>query len=172
MLKTPEAFRLIGRPVPRLDSAEKCDGSFVYAIDFVLPGMKVAVLARPEVFGASVAGFDDSAARAVPGVHDIFEIPLVRGSAVAVVADGFWTATRARYLLEVTWDMSGVERVDSAELSERYLQLVRSPGKPWLDQGETSAFDRSAADSRIEAEFEFPYLAHGQMEPLGDHDPQ
>src|SRR4029077_16634261 len=106
-LKTPSEFRLIGTQVRRLDSRAKCDGSQKFGLDLDLPGMRTALLARPPVFGARVKSMDDADARRVIGVHEVFEIPLVRGSAVAVVADKFWSAKLARDRLEVEWDFTG-----------------------------------------------------------------
>ncbi|HEY9230382.1 MAG TPA: molybdopterin cofactor-binding domain-containing protein [Gemmatimonadaceae bacterium] len=166
VLKTPSQFRLIGKRVRRIDARSKGDGSFKFSLDVDLPGMQIAVLARPPVFGGRVRSFGDRAARAVSGVREIFEIPLVSGSAVAVVADRFWTAKRARDLLEIDWDLSGIEHVDSAELSMRYKQMARTPGNVTLDRGDRTALDRIPSDNRIVAEFEFPYLAHATMEPL------
>ncbi|MFZ2101707.1 MAG: molybdopterin cofactor-binding domain-containing protein [Oricola sp.] len=165
-LKQPSEFRLIGKPTRRLDSRAKGDGSFKFAIDFDVPGMKVAMLARPPVFGGRVASFDAGAARAVPGVEDVFEIPLASGTAVAVIADGFWTAKTARDALVVDWDTSGVDHVDSEALTARYRELIRTPGKPWQGMGEAEGLDGVPAARRLEAEFEFPYLSHAQMEPL------
>jgi hypothetical protein len=127
--------------------------------------MQIAVLARPPVFGGRVKSVDDGQARGVPGVRDIFEIPLVNGTAIAVVADRYWAAKRARDLLKIEWDSSGIEHVDSAALSSQYKQLARSPGNVTLDRGDRTAIDRVRADDRILAEFEFPYLAHAPMEP-------
>src|SRR5260370_4186003 len=105
-LKNPSEFRLIGKAVRRLDGRAKCDGSQKFGLDRDLPGMKIAVIARPPVFGARVKGLDDREARSIAGVHDVFEIPLVKGSAVAVVADRFWTAKQARERLKNEWDLS------------------------------------------------------------------
>src|SRR5205807_8617636 len=116
VLKNPSEFRLIGKKVPRLDSVAKCDGSQKFGLDLDLPGMKIAVVAHPLVFGGRVKSFDDKEARRLDGVKDIFEIPLVNGSGVAVVADRFWTAKQARDLLKIDWDLSGLERVDTSEL--------------------------------------------------------
>src|SRR5437867_4686173 len=85
-LKNPSEFRLIGKNTPRLDSAAKCDGSQKFGLDLDLPGMKIAVVAHPPVFGGRVKSVDDKEARRLDGVKEIFEIPLVKGSGVAVVA--------------------------------------------------------------------------------------
>jgi isoquinoline 1-oxidoreductase beta subunit len=166
-LKNPTDFRLVGKKVPRVDSRPKCDGSQKFGLDLDLPGMKVALVARPPAFGAQVRSLDDKAARGIPGVTDIFEIPTIsKGTGVAVVADKFWTAKQARDRLQIDWDLSGVERADSSQLREEFRKLASSPGTVAVARGDPKALDGIAAANRIVAEYEFPYLAHMPMEPL------
>jgi isoquinoline 1-oxidoreductase beta subunit len=166
-LKNPSQFRLIGKNIRRLDSRPKCDGSLKFGLDLDLPGMKVAVVARPPVFGAKAKSFDDKAARALEGVREVFEIPVTRGgTGVAVVADKFWTAKRARDLLKIEWDLGVVERADSSQLREKYKQLARTAGMKSVARGDAKALEGVAAANRIVAEYEFPYLPHAPMEPL------
>src|SRR5581483_8407377 len=110
----------------RVDSRVKCDGSQKFGLDLDVPGMKVALVAHPPVFGAKIKNFDANAARAIPGVQDVFEIPLVRGSGVAVVAERFWAAKQARDRLRAEWDTATVERPDTAQLFAKYRELARS----------------------------------------------
>ncbi len=165
-LKNPSEFRLIGKGVRRLDSRAKCDGSQKFGLDLDLPGMKMAVVAHPPVFGGRVKGIDDKEARSIAGVRDVFEIPLVKGSGVAIVADRFWTAKQARDRLKIDWDLSGIEHPDSSQLWTRYRELSRTPGNVAVTRGDDKAIDRIPAANRIVAEYEFPYLAHTPMEPL------
>ena len=165
-LKNPSEFRLIGKRVKRLDSSAKCDGSLKFGLDLDLPGMKVAVVAHPPVFGARVKSINDGEARRVPGVQDVFEIPLAKGTGVAVVAEKFWPAKQARSLLKIEWDNTGVEPADTAELWNKYRQLGRTPGSLAATKGDAAAIDKVAPRSRLVAEYEFPYLAHSPMEPL------
>jgi isoquinoline 1-oxidoreductase beta subunit len=165
-LKSASQFRLIGKPTRRLDSRAKCDGSQKFGLDVDLPGMLVALLARPPVFGGRVRGFDDREARGVSGVRDIFEIPLVSGSAVAVVADRFWAAKQARDRVHVDWDLSSVDHPDSLQLFASYKALAKTPGNVAVSLGDQQAADRIPMSDRIHAEYEFPYLAHAPMEPL------
>ncbi len=165
-LKNPSEFRLVGKPVKRLDSRAKCNGSLKFGLDLDLPGMKVAVVAHPPVFGGRVKKIDDAEARQVEGVREIFEVPLVKGSGVAVVADKFWPAKQARSRLKIEWDLSGLETPDSTELWTRYKQLSRTPGLVAASRGDQNALDKVAAANRIVAEYEFPFLAHSPMEPL------
>src|SRR4029077_8802158 len=159
-LKDPSRFRLIGRRVKRLDGRSKCDGSLKFGLDLDLPGMRTAVVARPPVFGARVNRFDDRGARLIPGVHDVFEIPLARGTGVAVLADSFWAAKRARDGLKIDWDLSAVEHPDTARLLTRYRDLARTPGKVAAIRGDQKKIDTFAVSDRIVAEYDFPYLAH------------
>jgi isoquinoline 1-oxidoreductase beta subunit len=165
-LKNPSEFRLIGKKVPRLDSAAKCDGSQKFGLDLDLPGMKIAMIAHPPVFGGRVKSFDDKEARRLEGVKDIFEIPLVNGSGVAVVAERFWTAKQARDLLKIDWDLSGLELPDTSQLWTKYKELALTPGNVAVARGDDKAMSRIPAARRIVAEYEFPYLAHTPMEPL------
>ncbi|MGZ5483829.1 MAG: molybdopterin cofactor-binding domain-containing protein, partial [Pyrinomonadaceae bacterium] len=165
-LKNPSEFRLIGKKVPRLDSRAKCDGSQKFGLDLDLPGMKIAVVAHPPVFGGRVKSFDDKEARSLSGVKDIFQIPLAKGTGVAVVADRFWTAKQARDRLKIEWDLSGLELADSTQLWAKFKELARGPGNVAVARGDDKAMSRTPAARRIVAEYEFPYLAHTPMEPL------
>jgi isoquinoline 1-oxidoreductase beta subunit len=165
-LKSPGTFRLVGTRIRRLDSRPKCDGSLKFGLDLDVPRMKVAVVAHPPVFSARVRNFDDAASRAVEGVRDVFEIPLARGTGVAVVADRFWPAKQGRDRLHIEWDLAGVERPDSAQLFAAYRDLARTTGNVGVARGEANAMDAIAEAHRIVAEYEFPFLAHTPMEPL------
>jgi isoquinoline 1-oxidoreductase beta subunit len=165
-LKNPSEFRLIGKKVRRLDSRAKCDGSQKFGLDLDLPGMKLAVVAHPPVFGGRVKSIDDGETRKMGGVLEVFEIPLVKGSGVAIVADRFWTAKQARDRLKIVWDLSGIELANSSDLFTRYKDLAHTPGNVAIARGDDKALDQIAASNRIIAEYEFPYLAHTPMEPL------
>ena len=165
-LKNPSEFRLVGKRVKRLDSRPKCDGSLKFGLDLDLPGMKVAMVAHPPVFGGRVKKISDAEARRIEGVRDVFEIPLAKGTGVAVVADKYWPANQARKLLNIEWDLSGVEAADSTALWTKYKQLAQTPGTVAVTRGDQSALDKAAARNRILAEYEFPFLAHSPMEPL------
>ena len=164
-LKSANELKLVGKRVKRLDSRPKCDGTLKFGLDLDLAGLKVAVVAHPPVFGGRVKRIVDDEARRVEGVRDVFEIPLAKGTGVAVVADKFWPAKQARSRLKIEWDTTGVEAADSAELWTRYKQLSLTPGTVAVN-GDLKAMDQVAARNRIVAEYEFPFLAHAPMEPL------
>ncbi|HEX7289313.1 MAG TPA: xanthine dehydrogenase family protein molybdopterin-binding subunit [Candidatus Angelobacter sp.] len=165
-LKKDSDLRLATKKVRRVDSHAKCNGSQKFGLDLDVPGMKVALVAHPSVFGAKVKNFDANAARAIPGVQDVFEIPLVHGGGIAVVADKFWTAKQARDRLHAEWDTAQVERPDTTQLFAKYRELSRTPGNVAVARGNARAIDGIAPDHRIVAEYEFPFLAHTPMEPL------
>jgi isoquinoline 1-oxidoreductase beta subunit len=160
-LKDPKDFRIIGRATKRLDTPEKVDGSAIFGIDVALPGMLVAVVARPPVFGGGVKRFDASAAQRVPGVRHVVAID--RG--VAIVADGYWAAHQGRLALEVEWDGGPLAALDSAAQREQYAALARAPGAVARRDGDAAAALDGAA-KKVEATYELPYLAHAPMEPI------
>ncbi len=162
-LKEPSEFKIIGRQkLPRLDSRSKSFGVQQFAIDVMLPGMMTAVVMRPPRFGGKVKSFDATRAKAVPGVVDVVQIP--RG--VAVIGRDTWAAKKGREVLQVTWDESGAETRSTATILAEYKHLSQLPETAKAaKQGDVDAALKTAAHV-IEAEFEFPYLAHAPMEPL------
>ncbi|MGE0483240.1 MAG: molybdopterin cofactor-binding domain-containing protein [Gammaproteobacteria bacterium] len=160
-LKDPADFVYIGHDLPRLDIPAKSDGSAVYTQDFRLPGMLTALVAHPPRFGAIVAGIDDAAARALAGVVEIVSLP----SGVAVVARDFWTAKKAREALRVEWDETTACRRSSADILAEYRELAAQPGLVARDDGDAAAALAGAA-MHLDADYEFPYLAHASMEPM------
>ncbi|MFN8610531.1 MAG: xanthine dehydrogenase family protein molybdopterin-binding subunit [Vulcanimicrobiota bacterium] len=161
-LKDPKKFTIIGQPLARLDGAEKSNGKAQFAIDQSLPGMRVALMLRPPKFGGKLKKLDDSQARALPGVFEVVSVP--RG--VAVIARDFWTALKARQKLKAEWDFSQAEKRGTPELLRDYKKQLQKPGALARNDGKAEAALASAAQS-LELEYEFPYLAHAPMEPLG-----
>jgi isoquinoline 1-oxidoreductase beta subunit len=163
-LKDPKEFRFIGKPTPRLDARAKSSGRQEFGIDHRVPDMKVAVVAHPPVFGAKVAKFDASKAKAIKGVVDVLQVPTDRGgSGIAVIADGYWPAKQGRDALVVEWDTGSVDKTSTAGQFEEYHKLAAQPG---IVAKDADVSKLSSAPKKIVAEFEFPYLAHAPMEPL------
>jgi isoquinoline 1-oxidoreductase subunit beta len=162
-LKDPSTFRFIGKDgaVRKLDAAGKTNGKAQFTLDIRERGMLTVVVARPPRFGARVASFDAAEARAVRGVVDVRQIP----TGVAVYADGFWPAAKARDRLRITWDESGAEQRGSEQIVAEYRALARTPGMVTAAHGDVDAA-LGRANKVIDAEFVFPYLAHATMEPL------
>jgi len=161
VLKDPAEFTLIGTKVPRLDSAAKTDGSLEFTMDITRPGMLVALVAHPPRFGAKVKSFDATKAKAVAGVTDVVEIP--RG--VAVVADSYWSAQKAREALTVEWDESSAEKRGSEALFAEYEGKAKEEGLVARDDGDAPGA-LGAAENLIRREYRLPFLAHAAMEPM------
>ena len=159
-LKTPDQYRLIGKPTKRLDTPQKVNGSAQYGIDMRLPGMLYAVVARCPVFGGKVAGFDAAKAKAIPGVKDVIQI----SSGVAVIADNTWTAMQGRRALSVQWDEGPNAKLTSAAISKQLADAAAQPGPVARKEGDVNAGLASAA-TKVEIDYEVPFLAHATMEP-------
>jgi isoquinoline 1-oxidoreductase beta subunit len=164
-LKSPQQYVYIGRPVQRTDAHAKSTGAAIYTQDVRLPGMLTAVVLHPPRFGARVATFDGFKARQVPGVVDVvpFTTPATHG--IAVLARDYWTAKRGRDALQAEWDESQALKLGSAEIMAEYRRLAATPGKPARRDGDVAKALASAA-KRLEASYEFPFLAHAAMEPM------
>jgi isoquinoline 1-oxidoreductase subunit beta len=160
-LKDPKEFKLIGHQAPRVDVPAKVDGSAQFTLDVALPGMLVALLKRPPLFGATVKSFDAAAAGAIPGVVKVVQVP--RG--VAVIAKSFWAAKQGRDALTVEWDDTNAEKRSSAALMDEYRRLADQPAAAARTEGDAAQAIGKAAH-RVSASFEFPFLAHAPMEPL------
>ena len=160
-LKSPKDFRLIGHQLPRVDVPPKTNGTAQFTLDVTFPGMLVALLQRPPLFGATVRSFDASAAKAVPGVVSVVQVP----GGVAVVAKGFWAAKQGRDALKVEWDDSKAEKRSSDAIMAEYRKLAEQPGASARKDGDATQALAGAA-KKISATYTFPYLAHAPMEPL------
>ncbi|MFZ9585602.1 MAG: molybdopterin cofactor-binding domain-containing protein, partial [Pseudohongiellaceae bacterium] len=161
-LKTPEQFRLIGQRLPKVDVPAKVTGQAPFTIDVRRPGMKVAAVKHAPRFGGKLLSFDASAARAVPGVVDIVQIP----TGVAVIAEHTFAAFRARDLIEARWDFSTAENRGTEEIIRDFSALLEQPGIVVQSEGDTVAALAAAGNRTLEATYVFPYLAHACMEPL------
>ena len=161
LLKDPDEFRLIGKRLPRKDSPEKINGSAQFTIDLQLPGLLTAVVAHPPRFRARVRSFDATAAKAVPGVKQVVQIP----SGVAVVARDFWSAKRGRESLKIEWDESNAFALSSEQILEQYRTLAAQPGAVARNEGDAAGAITAAARV-LEAEYSVPFLAHAAMEPM------
>jgi isoquinoline 1-oxidoreductase subunit beta len=164
-LKDPKDFKLIGveadKRVPRIDSIDKTTGKAIYALDVRRPGMVTAVIARPPRFGGVVKNVDATAAKAIKDVVDVVTIP----QGVVVLARDTWPAIQGREALKIAWDDSQAETRSSPALFADYKKLAETPGILAAKTGDTETAFKGAA-TVIEAEFNFPYLAHAPMEPL------
>lgn len=160
-LKSPDQFNLIGREDLVRKDVGKQNGTAIYTQDVQLPGMLTAVVAHPPRFGARVRRFDASKTLQRAGVQQVLEID----SGLAVLANDYWSALKGRELLEIEWDDSAAETRSSSTILSEYRELVKTPGVVAEQEGDAASV-LANADNTIESIFEFPYLAHAQMEPV------
>lgn len=160
-LKSPDQFNLIGKAVPKLDSKGKSNGEQLFTLDLYPENLVTATILHPPQFGATVASVDDSAARKVKGVIDVKTVP----AGVAVYADNTYAALKGRKALKVTWSSDKAETRSTKEMEKTYSKAARKPGLDARADGDVEKA-LAAADTLIEAEYFFPFLAHAPMETL------
>ena len=160
-LKKPAQWKLIGTPTKRLDTPEKITGAAKFGIDVQFPGLRTAVVARPPAFGSTLVKFDPAKALKVPGVEKVVQT----ANGVAVVAAHFWAAKLGRDALVIEWSPPADGGVNTLALLDQFRQTAKKPGMTVVDTGKIDAA-LAAAKSRVEAEYDVPYLAHATMEPM------
>jgi isoquinoline 1-oxidoreductase beta subunit len=159
-LKSADQFTVIGRSQRRKDTPAKVDGSAVYGIDVKLPGMLYAALAQPPALGGSVKTFNDEKARAMPGVV----AAVLTSSGVAVVADSWWRAKKARDALVIEWDAGPNAALNDAKIAQTLRRGAAGEGRVARNDGDVEAAIESAARV-VRADYELPMLAHATLEP-------
>ena len=163
VLKNPKDWKIAGQAVKRLDTADKLNGSKVFAIDVRLPGMLCAAIKDCPVFGGKVTSYDESKILSRPGVRRVIK---VNETAVAVVADTWWRAKSALDALPIEWDDRGNAAKSNATIAELLadgLAATKTNGE--IQNGDALAAIASAA-KRVEAVYRTPFLAHATMEPM------
>lgn len=159
-LKARRDFRLIGRPLKRLDTPEKTTGAAIYGIDVMPPGVKFATLTACPVFGGKVGRVNDAKAKSVPGVRQV----VVLDDLVAVVADHMWAAKQGLAALDIEWAEGANAHVTSAQVWQELREASTKDGAVAKSEGDAEAAMRNG--QRLEAAYEMPFLAHAPMEPM------
>ena len=162
-LKDPKDWKIAGKPLKRLDTADKLDGSKVFAIDLKLPGMLCAAVKDCPVFGGKLASYDESKIAGMPGVKKVVR---VKDTAVAVVADTWWRAKKALDALPIVWD----EGENASKSSATIADLLRDGLNSATTNGDRKNGDVlkaiSEAPKKVEAVYATPFLAHATMEVM------
>jgi isoquinoline 1-oxidoreductase subunit beta len=162
-LKDPATWKIIGKPLARLDTAEKTNGKLVYGMDLRMPGMLNASVKACPVYGGKVRSFDASAALAMPGVKKVLQ---VRDNAVAVVADTWWRANKALAAVKIDWD-NGANATASSAQFETVLRAGLESGTV-VDgnrSGDAAAAIKGAART-LDAIYSYPHQNHACMETM------
>lgn len=160
VLKTREAFRLLGKATARLEIPGHMAGRSIFGMDVTLPNMRAATMLLPPALGATVNEIDASRALAIDGVRDVFAI----GDGVAIVADDVWLALCARDAVDVTWSRGHTE-ISSASIRRRLHAALEQTGTVQRETGDIAHVLDMAA-TVVAAEYETPYVAHAPIEPM------
>jgi isoquinoline 1-oxidoreductase beta subunit len=162
-LKDPKEWKLIGKPIKRLDTADKVVGKTVYGIDVKLPGLLNAAIKDCPVFGGKVKSFD---AAKVEGMRGVKKVVQVGDSAVAVVADTWWRAKTALDALPIVWDEGENVKVSSATIAE-VLKAGLDAEQAFVGNQNGNAKEALAgAAKKVEAVYAYPFQNHACMEPM------
>jgi isoquinoline 1-oxidoreductase beta subunit len=159
-LKNVKDFKLIGKPLKRLDTPDKVNGKVVYGIDAMPPGVKFATLAACPVFGGTVGHVDDAKAKSVPGVRQV----IVLDTFVAVVGDHMWAAKQGLAALGITWNEGPHSAVSSDAVWKQLRAASATEGVVAKSAGDVAK--ALAGGEVLQAAYELPFLAHATMEPM------
>ena len=163
-LKDPRSWKVAGKPMKRLDTAPKVNGTHAYSIDLKLPGMLHAAIKACPVFGGKLVSFDDSAIKSRRGVRGAVR---VSDSTVAVVADTWWRAKTALDALPVVWDEGPAADQSSATIMERLKEGLTSSENVFADTNDGDApVAIAGAAKKVEATYFTPFVSHACMEPM------
>jgi isoquinoline 1-oxidoreductase beta subunit len=164
-LKDPKDWTIAGKPLPRLDTADKLTGRQVYAIDLKLPGMLNAAIRACPVFGGRLESFDAAAVSSMPGVRHVVKVD---DTAVAVVADRWWQAKTALDALPIVWDEGPNTGVTTASIAAMLEEgLAADEAFVGSEAGDArTAISGAAAERIITADYAYPYQNHATMEPM------
>ena len=162
-LKDPKTWKVIGKPVKRLDTLDKLTGKQVYGADLKMPGMLNAAIMECPVFGGKIKSFDGAKIASRKGVKKVVQ---VGDSAVAVIADTWWQAKTALDALPIVWDEGPNAKVSSASIAET-LKAGLDADQAFVgnDAGDAKGALAGAA-KKIEAVYAYPYQNHACMEPM------
>jgi len=162
-LKDPASWKLAGKRLARLDTADKVNGRQVYGIDLQMPGMLNAAIRDCPVFGGKLQRFDESAALSRPGVRKVVR---VGDSAVAVLADTWWQAKTALDALPVEWDFGPHANASSEAFAEVLREALDAPQAIVGNQNGDARAALAAATRTVEAIYGYPHQNHATMEPM------
>ena len=163
VLKSTKDWKIAGKPLKRLDTAEKLVGKTTYGIDVRLPGMLYAAISACPVFGGTLKSYDEAKVRGMPGVKHVVR---VGNDAVAVVADSWWRAKTALEAVPVVWDEGKNAKVSSATIANFLKEGLDSDQAIVGNQAGDVQAALAGAAKVVQALYAFPYRIHATMEPM------
>jgi len=162
-LKNPKEWKVAGKPVARLDTADKVNGAKTFAVDVKLPGMVYAAIKQCPVFGGKLVSYDDSKVKGRRGIKSVVRVD---DSTVAVVADNWWRAKSAVDVLPIVWDEGPGAKATSATIAA-HLKAGLTADDAFADTSNGDALATIAgAAKKVEAVYSVPFVSHACMEPM------
>ncbi|PIF63257.1 MULTISPECIES: molybdopterin cofactor-binding domain-containing protein [unclassified Flavobacterium] len=170
VLKKTSEYKLIRKPLQRQDTPLKTNGTAVFGIDKMIPGMLYAMVERNPRLRGKVKSFDATEALKIPGVKQVFIVRMgvfnTFREGVAVVADSVWAAMKGKKALKVDWDDTGFEHLNTEDIYRRMEEaLQKDEGLSFVSKGDSNAIIKSA-EKKIDVVYTTPYQSHSCMEPL------
>jgi isoquinoline 1-oxidoreductase subunit beta len=162
-LRDPKDWTIAGKPLRRLDTADKLNGAKVYAIDVQLPGLLNAAIKACPVFGGKLKSYDESKIASLPGVRRVVK---VKDDAIAVVADTWWRAKTALDALPIVWEEGENAKVSSASIAEHLKEGLSASATNGERQNGDALSAIAGAAKKVEAVYSTPFLAHACMEVM------
>ena len=162
-LKDPKEWKVIGKPVKRLDTLDKLTGKQVYGADVKLPGMLNAAIKDCPIFGGKLKSAEVAKAERMPGVKKVVR---VGDSAIAVVADTWWQAKTALDAITVEWDGGANAKVSSQSIAEQLKAGLEADQAFVHNQAGDAKAAIAGAAKKIEAVYAYPFQNHAPMEPM------
>ncbi|MEM7763791.1 MAG: molybdopterin cofactor-binding domain-containing protein [Pseudomonadota bacterium] len=162
-LKDPSEWKILGKPMPRLDTREKLDGSQIYGTDLQLPNMLNAAIRQCPVQGGKLTAFDADAARKMPGVVDVVT---VGDNAVAVVAQTWWQAKQALAQVKTEWDNGPNAKVSSESINALLDEGLGADDAFVGNRNGDIKGGLAAAETIVTADYSYPFQNHAPMEPM------
>lgn len=169
-LKNIADYKLIRKPLNRMDTPMKTNGVAIFGLDKKVPGMVYAAVERSPRLRGKIKSFDDAAALKVPGVKQVFKIQMLvfntTRDGVVVIADSTWAAMQGRKALHIEWDDTGFDHINTADIYKAHEELLqKEEGLSFKKQGDPDSI-LAKADKKIDVIYQTPYQAHAAMEPL------
>jgi isoquinoline 1-oxidoreductase beta subunit len=162
-LKDPKDWNIAGKGVRRLDTADKLDGSKIYAIDVRLPGMLCAAIKSCPVFGGKLTSYDEAKIAGMPGFRKVVK---GKDTAVAVVADTWWRAKTALDALPIVWDEGEAASQSSATIAAHLEEGLGASATNGERQNGDARGAIAGAAKKVEAVYSTPFLSHACMEMM------
>ncbi|HVA94944.1 MAG TPA: molybdopterin cofactor-binding domain-containing protein [Candidatus Dormibacteraeota bacterium] len=158
--KDPSEYKIVGKPIPRVDLAPKILGHYKYVTDVRVPGMVHGRVVRPSGVGATFVSLDENSVKSIPG----FLRTVVKGNFVGVVAENEWAAIQAARALKVTWTEPKQAFPVQQDLYKHMREATPKASKETAKKGDVAAA-LSGAAKKVEASYEFPFQSHATMGP-------